>query len=205
MDVYKLYIQTLLQPVSVCDRASSFSLSRQNVNEGAVFVASLSALVTVATNKFLEIPEKMNNLFADNVMLLLYNPFGYFFANLVFLFLLIYTIFSFGKNSRVKRDFNEIGKIVVWICFVALGFQVLQLLSVASLSNFFMIFYILERIWLVWALSSVVCEIYDYRSVLLTAVTGFIVVNVLYILCLMFFILIFLMVLPIFNDGSMNV
>ncbi len=205
MDFYRLYIQTLLQPVSVCDKVMSFSFSRKNVNEGAVFVASLSALVTEATNKFLEIPEKMNNLFADNVMLLLYNPLGYFFANLVFLFLLIFTIFSFGKNSRVKRDLNEIGKIVVWICFVALGFQVLQLVSVASLSSFFMIFYILERIWLVWALSSVVCEIYDYRSVLMTAVTGFVVVNVLYILCLMFFILIFLMVLPLFIDGSMNV
>ena len=206
MDIYKLYFETLLQPASICDKIRSLSLSRKNIVEGAVFVACLSAIVSSAMEKFVfRSTEKINEIFSNNSAVFLFNPFATFFFELLFIFVLVFTIFNFGNISKNKRDIEEVGKLVVWICFVALGFQVLQLLSVAILSNFFMIFYILERIWLVWALSSVVCEIYDYKSVLLTAVTGFIVVNVLYILCLMFFILIFLMVLPIFSDGSMNV
>ena len=121
MDIYKLYFETLLQPKSICDKIRSFSLSRRNILEGAVLVACLSALLSSAMEKFVfGSTERVNEIFSNSSVTFLFDPFATFFFELLFIFVLILTIFNFGNLSRNKRDVEEVGKLVVWICFVAL-------------------------------------------------------------------------------------
>ena len=203
MDIYKLYFDTLFRPASICDEIRSFSLSRQNILEGTVFVACLSALLSSVMEKFVfGSTEKVNEIFSNNSGIFLFNPFAAFLLELLFIFVLIVTIFNFGNLSRNKRDIEEVGKLVAWVCFVALSFKLAQLVVAASSTNFYLIFRVLEMIWFVWALSSVVCVIYGYRSIIMTAVTGLIVVS---FVMVVFLIVILAMFQSFFNNGSMNV
>ena len=208
MDIYKLYYDTLIHPASICDKIRSINLSRKNIVEGAVFVACLGAIVSAVMEKFIfGSSEKINEIFSNNSVTLLFNPFATFLFELLFIFVLIFTIFSFGNISRNKRDIEEIAKLVVWICFVGLGFKVIQLIvaagsSEASSSGFYLIFRISEMIWFIWALSSVVCVIYGFKSVVLTALTGIIVVSFIFVILLF---LILSLIQSFINSGSMNV
>ena len=203
MDIYKLYIDTLLRPATICDKIRSFRLTRKNIVEGAIFVACLGALVSSAMEKFIfNSKEKVNEIFTNNSLTFLFNPFATFFFEVLFIFVLIFTIFSFGRISSNKSDIEEVGKIVVWICFVSLGFKLVQLVIVVSDSDLYLIFRVLEMIWFVWALSSVVCVIYGFRSILITAITGLIVVS---FVMVVFLIMILAMFQSFINNGSINV
>lgn len=203
MDIYKLYLETLLKPMTICDKIRCFGLSRRKIIEGAVFVACMSALLSSAMEKFVfGSTEKVNEIFSNNSGTFLFSPFATFFFELLFIFVLIITILNFGNLSRNKRDIEEVGKLVVWICFVALGFKIVQLLAAASSSNFYLIFRVVEMIWFVWALSSVVCVIYGFRSVIMTAITGLIVVS---FVMVVFLVVILAMFQSFINNGSINV
>ena len=203
MDIYKLYFETLLQPGSICDKIRSFSLSRKNILEGTIFVACLSAILSSVMEKFVfGSTEKVNEIFSNNSGTFLFNPFATFFFELLFIFVLVFTIFNFGNIFKNKLDIEEVGKLVVWICFVALGFKIVQLVVAASSSNFYVIFRVIEMIWFVWALSSVVCVIYGFRSILITAITGLIVVS---FVMVVFLIMILAMFQSFINNGSINV
>ncbi len=203
MDFYKLYFDTLIKPASVADIIRSLKVSKRNIVEASAFVASLGALISVAMEKFIfGSSEKVNEIFSNNSVTFLFNPLATFFFELLFIFVLILTIYSFGNISKNKIDIEEIGKLVVWICFVAIGFKLIQFLVAASVSNFYLIFRVLEMIWFVWALSSVVSVIYGFRSVIVTAVTGLIVVS---FAMIVFLIVILTVVQSFISSGSMNV
>ena len=203
MDFYKLYFDTLLQPATICHKLRALKVSQRNIFEAAVFVASLGALVSAAMEKFVfGSSEKVNEIFSNNTVTFLFNPFATFFFELLFIFVLILTIFSFGNISKTKIEVEEIGKLVVWICFVALSFKFIQFFVATTASNFYLIFRVLEMIWFVWALSSVVSVIYGFRSVIVTAITGLIVVSFVMVI---FMILILTVVQSFINNGSMNV
>ena len=203
MDIYKLYFETLIRPGSICDQIRSFSLSRKNILEGTIFVACLSALLSAAMEKFVfGSTERVNEIFSNSSVTFLFDPFATFFFELLFIFVLILTIFNFGNLSRNKRDVEEVGKLVVWICFVALGFKIGQLVVAVSSSNLYLIFRVLEMIWFVWALSSVVCVIYGFKSVIMTAITGLIIVS---FVMVVFLIVILAIIQSFINNGSMNV
>ncbi len=203
MDIYKLYIDTLLRPASICDKIRPLNLSRKSIFEGSIFVAALGALVSAAMEKFIfRSSEKVNEMLLNNSVSFFFDPFTIFFFELLFIIVLIFTIFSFGNLSRNKIDIEEIGKLVVWICFVALGFKLIQLIVATSYAQIYLILRVLEMIWFVWALSSVVCVIYGFRSLIMTAVTGLIFVS----FVMAIFLLVIISIMQSFiNNGSMNV
>jgi hypothetical protein len=90
---------------------------------------------------------------------------------------MILSITFFGSFSKIDVDIETIGKLVIWLCFVSMVFKVLQLFIIIFSSNLYMIFRVLEMIWFVWALSSIVCELYKYKSVILTAIIGILVIS----------------------------
>ena len=203
MDIQKLYFDTLLRPASICGKIRALNLCRKNIVEAAVFVACVSTVLGAVMEKFIfGTKEQVSEVFANNSITFLFNPFSTFFFELLFIFVLIITILSFGSISKNKLDVEEVGKLVVWVCFVALSFKIVQLIVAAGSSNFYLIFRVLEMIWFVWALSSVVCVIYEFKSVILTAVTGLIVIS---FVMMVFLIVILSMVQSFIINGSMNV
>ena len=203
MDIQKLYFDTLLRPASICGKIRDLNLSRINIVEAAVFVACVGTVVGAVMEKFIfGSKEQVSEVFSNNSITFLFNPFATFFFELLFIFVLIITILSFRNISKNKIDVEEVGKLVVWVCFVALSFKVVQLIVAAGSSNFYLIFRVLEMIWFVWALSSVVCVIYGFKSVIITAVTGLIAVS---FVMVVFLIAILAMIQSFINNGTMNV
>ena len=123
MDIYKLYFDTLFRPASICDQIRSLSLSRQNILEGTVFVACLSALLSSVMEKFVfGSTEKVNEIFSNNSIAFLFNPCNFFFEFFLF-FSHVYNFWFFTwKFSRKKRDIEEIENLFLDL-FCSLGFK----------------------------------------------------------------------------------
>ena len=203
MDIYNLFFNSLVKPSIICDEIRLYKLTRQNIIEGAVFVSCLGTIISFAMGHFIiDSSEQMQELLNSNSITFLFNPFATFLFELLFIVVLIFTILIFGNLSKNNRDFEEIGKVVVWICFVSISFKIIQLFFIATLSNFYLILRVLEMIWFVWALSTAVCIIYDFKSLIMTAVTGLIVVS---FVMIFFLIVILSIVQTLLGSGSINV
>tara|TARA_A200000159_G_C7146495_1_gene265354 strand:- start:139 stop:486 length:348 start_codon:yes stop_codon:yes gene_type:complete len=87
------------------------------------------------------------------------------------------SILFFSNFSNQNVSVEELGKNVLFLFLVAFIFKFTQVFFVFISIDLYYIFRFAEILWFIWALSSVVVVLYNYKSILLTAFLGTITIS----------------------------
>ena len=200
MDLKKLFMICLSQPSKLPIEMEGLKIELKTVIEGAMFIAISSALFDALIKLFFIPSAEISETIKISGFLLTINPLSMFVIQFIIIIGIVLTILFFGNFSDQKVSLEELGKNVLIICLVSLilNFILASFLLVSNLLFFYM--NLLKSIWFVWALSSVVVTLYQYKSVLLTAFLGAITVS----LTMGFFFMIFVSIIQFFLVGNIS-
>ena len=172
MDLNKLFIISLRRPSDLPLELRELNLKLNSVIEGAIFIAVLSALFDALIKLIIISDNDVSETVNISGFLLTITPLSMFAFQLIILFSIMLSILFFGNFSNQKVSIEELGKNVLFVCLVSfvLNLMIAIFLLISNLLFFYM--NILKSIWFVWALSSVVAILYNYKSIMMTALLG---------------------------------
>ena len=178
MDFKKLLIISLRKPTEIPDKLSSLKLKLNTVVEGAIFIAASTSLLNSLLDRLIfRSSENASELLQDNSFSFIFNPLSMFAFELMFIFTVMFAIFFYGSFSKQKVSVEELGKNVLFLFLVTFVFKFTQFSFIFISLDLYYILRFFEVLWFIWALSSVVSKLYNYRSVLLSAFIGTITIS----------------------------
>ena len=167
---------TLYSPRSILNDLNNLKITRLRLIEALVFVTCLSTLVTFLS-LYLQIW-----IYRDTTLDV--DPIFLFFSRLPILLVIVQIIaisfFSFlitivGKFFSGKSDFFTIFRFVIWINFVLVLINILQLVMILISIQLSSLIGIISTFWSLWAISALTAESHGFKSTSLTAFIGAIV------------------------------
>ena len=167
---------TLYSPRSILNDLNNLKITRLRLIEALVFVTCLSTLVTFLS-LYLQIW-----IYRDTTLDV--DPIFLFFSRLPILLVIVQIIaisfFSFlitivGKFFSGKSDFFTIFRFVIWINFVLVLINILQLVMILISIQLSSLIGIIGTFWSLWAISALTAEAHGFKSTSLTAFIGAIV------------------------------
>ena len=201
MEFKQLLLLSLRKPAYLPDLLGSFKLKLTTIIEGAVFIAATTSLL----NSFLErlifkSSENASKLLENNSLSFIFYPLSMFAFELIFIITVMLSILFFSNFSKQKVSIEELGKNVLVLFLVAFVFKFIQAVLLFISIDLYYIFRFFEVLWFIWALSSVVVTLYQYKSILLTAFLGAITVS----LTMGFLFMIFVSIIQFFLVGNIS-
>ena len=178
MEFKQLLILSLKKPTDLPNILSPFKLKFNTIVEGAVFVAATTALLNSSLDKLVfKSSENVSKLLENNSLSFIFSPLSMFAFELIFIVTVMLSILFFGNFSKQKVSIEELGKNVLFLFLVTFVFKFIQVFFLFISLDLYYIFRFFEVLWFIWALSSVVAILYNFKSVLLTAFLGSITVS----------------------------
>ena len=178
MDLKQLLIISLRRPAELPDILNPVKLKLNTIVEGALFIAATTALLSSSLDRLIfRSSENASKLLENNSLSFIFNPLSMFAFELIFIVTVIASILFFSNFSSQKVRIEELGKNVLFLFLVAFVFKFAQVFFVFISIDLYYIFRFFEMLWFIWALSSVVSVLYEYKSILLTAFLGAITVS----------------------------
>ena len=189
MEFKQFVLSSLRKPADLPSLLSSFRIKLNTIIEGAVFIAATTALLNSLLDRLVfKSSENASKLLENNSLSFIFNPLSMFAFELIFIITVMLSILFFSNFSKQNVSIEELGKNVLVLFLVAFVFKFTQALFLFISLDLYYIFRFLEVLWFIWALSSVVVTLYQYNSVLLTALLGGITVSLTMGLLFMIFI-----------------
>ena len=178
MEFKHLLLLSLRKPADLPNLLSSFRLKLNTIIEGAVFIAATTSLLNSLLDRLVfKSSENASKLLENNSLSFIFNPLSMFAFELIFIITVMLSILFFSNFSKQKVSIEELGKNVLVLFLVAFVFKFIQALLLFISIDLYYVFRFFEVLWFIWALSSVVVTLYQYKSVLLTAFLGSITVS----------------------------
>ena len=199
MEFKQLLLLSLRKPAYLPDLLGSLKLKLTTIIEGAVFIAATTSLLNSFLDRLIfKSSENASKLLENNSLSFIFYPLSMFAFELIFIITVILSILFFSNFSKQKVSIEELGKNVLVLFLVAFVFKFIQAVLLFISIDLYYIFRFFEVLWLIWALSSVVVKLYQYKSVLLTAFLGAITVS----LTMGFLFMVFVSILQFFLVGN---
>ena len=199
MEFKQLLLSSLRKPADLPDLLSSFKLKLNTIVEGAIFIAATTSLLNSSLDKLIfKSSENASRLLENNSLSFIFNPLSMFAFELIFIITIMLSILFFSNFSKRKVSIEELGKNVLFLFLAAFVFKFTQALFLFISLDLYYIFRFFEVIWFIWALSSVVVILYQFKSILLTAFLGAITVS----LTMGFLLMIFVSIMQFFLVGN---
>ncbi|MDC3080749.1 hypothetical protein OA385_00255 [Paracoccaceae bacterium] len=178
MDLKQLLIISLRRPVELPNKLSPVKLELNTVVEGALFIAATTSLLNSSLDRLIfKSSENASKLLENSSFSFIFDPLSMFAFELIFIITVMGSILFFSNFSSQKVSVEELGKNVLFLFLVAFIFKFTQVFFVFISIDLYYIFRFAEVLWFIWALSSVVAMLYQFKSVLLTAFLGTITVS----------------------------
>ena len=178
MDLKQLLIISLRRPVELPNKLSPVKLELNTVVEGALFIAATTSLLNSSLDRLIfKSSENASKLLENSSFSFIFDPLSMFAFELIFIITVMGSILFFSNFSSKKVSVEELGKNVLFLFLVAFIFKFTQVFFVFISIDLYYIFRFAEVLWFIWALSSVVAMLYQFKSVLLTAFLGTITVS----------------------------
>ena len=178
MDLKQLLIISLRRPTELPDILSPVKFKLNTVVEGALFIAATTALLNSSLDRLIFRSSKnASKLLENNSLSFIFDPLSMFVFELIFIVTVVASILFFGNFSSQNVRIEELGKNVLFLFLVAFIFKIAQVFFAFISIDLYYIFRFFEVLWFIWALSSVVSVLYQFRSILLTAFLGAITVS----------------------------
>ena len=178
MDLKQLLIISLRRPTELPQKLSQVELKLNTLVEGALFIAVTTSLLNSSLDRLIfKSSENASKLLENNSFAFIFDPFSMFAFELIFIITVILSILFFSNFSSKKVSVEELGKNVLFLFLVAFIFKFTQVFFVFISIDLYYIFRFAEILWFIWALSSVVVTLYNYKSILFTALIGIITVS----------------------------
>ena len=199
MEFKQLLLLSLRKPADLPDLLGSFKLKFTTIIEGAVFIAATTSILNSLLDRLVfKSSENASKLLENNSLSFIFNPLSMFAFELIFIITVMLSILFFGNFSKQKVSIEELGKNVLVLFLVAFVFKFTQTLFLFISLDLYYLFRFFEVVWFIWALSSVVVTLYQYKSVLLTAFLGAITVS----LTMGFLFMVFVSLIQFFLVGN---
>ena len=199
MEFKQLLLSSLRKPADLPDLLSSLKLKLNTIVEGAIFIAATTSLLNSSLDKLIfKSSENASKLLENNSLSFIFNPLSMFAFELIFIITIMLSILFFSNFSKRKVSIEELGKNVLFLFLAAFVFKFTQALFLFISLDLYYIFRFFEVIWFIWALSSVVVILYQFKSILLTAFLGAITVS----LTMGFLLMIFVSIMQFFLVGN---
>ena len=178
MDLKQLLIISLRRPTALPNKLSQIKLELNTLVEGALFIAATTSLLNSSLDRLIfKSYENASKLLENNSLSFIFDPLSMFAFELIFITTVIGSILFFSNFSNQNVSVEELGKNVLFLFLVAFIFKFTQVFFVFISIDLYYIFRFAEILWFIWALSSVVVALYNYKSILLTAFLGTITVS----------------------------
>ena len=201
MEFKQLLLLSLRKPACLPDLLGSLKLKLTTIIEGAVFIAATTSLLNSFLDRLIfKSSENASKLLENNSLSFIFYPLSMFAFELIFIITVMLSILFFSNFSKQKVSIEELGKNVLVLFLVAFVFKFIQALLLFISIDLYYIFRFFEVLWFIWALSSVVVTLYQYKSVLLTAFLGAITVS----LTMGFLFMIFVSITQFFLVGNIS-
>ena len=201
MDLKQLLIISLRRPAELPDILSPVKLKLNTVVEGALFIAATTALLSSSLDRLIfRSSENASKLLENNSLSFIFDPLSMFVFELIFIVTVVASILFFGNFSSQKVRIEELGKNVLFLFLVAFIFKIAQVFFAFISIDLYYIFRFFEVLWFIWALSSVVSVLYQFKSILLTAFLGAITVS----LSMGFIFMVFVSIIQFLLVGSIT-
>lgn len=201
MEFKQLLLLSLRKPAYLPDLLGSLKLKLTTIIEGAVFIAATTSLLNSFLDRLIfKSSENASKLLENNSLSFIFYPFSMFAFELIFIITVMLSILFFSNFSKQKVSIEELGKNVLVLFLVAFVFKFIQAVILFISIDLYYIFRFFEVLWFIWALSSVVVTLYQYKSVLLTAFLGAITVS----LTMGFLFMIFVSIIQFFLVGNIS-
>ena len=201
MEFKQLLLLSLRKPAYLPDLLGSLKLKLTTIIEGAVFIAATTSLLNSFLDRLIfKSSENASKLLENNSLSFIFYPLSMFAFELIFIITVMLSILFFSNFSKQKVSIEELGKNVLVLFLVAFVFKLIQALLLFISIDLYYVFRFFEVLWFIWALSSVVVTLYQYKSVLLTAFLGAITVS----LTMGFLFMIFVSIIQFFLVGNIS-
>lgn len=201
MEFKQLLLLSLRKPAYLPDLLGSLKLKLTTIIEGAVFIAATTSLLNSFLDRLIfKSSENASKLLENNSLSFIFYPLSMFAFELIFIITVMLSILFFSNFSKQKVSIEELGKNVLVLFLVAFVFKFIQAVLLFISIDLYYIFRFFEVLWFIWALSSVVVTLYQYKSVLLTAFLGATTVS----LTMGFFFMIFVSIIQFFLVGNIS-
>ena len=201
MELKQLFLSSLRKPADLPNLLSSFRLKLNTIIEGAVFIAATTSILNSLLDRLVfKSSENASKLLENNSLSFIFNPLSMFAFELLFIITVMLSILFFSNFSKQRVSIEELGKNVLVLFLVAFVFKFIQAVLLFISIDLYYIFRFFEVLWFIWALSSVVVTLYQYKSVLLTAFLGAITVS----LTMGFLFMIFVSIIQFFLVGNIS-
>ena len=199
MEFKQLLLSSLRKPADLPDLLSSLKLKLNTIVEGAIFIAATTSLLNSSLDKLIfKSSENASRLLENNSLSFIFDPLSMFAFELIFIITIMLSILFFSNFSKRKVSIEDLGKNVLFLFLAAFVFKFTQALFLFISLDLYYIFRFFEVIWFIWALSSVVVILYQFKSILLTAFLGAITVS----LTMGFLLMIFVSIMQFFLVGN---
>ena len=201
MEFKQLLLLSLRKPAYLPDLLGSLKLKLTTIIEAAVFVAATTSLLNSFLDRLIfKSSENASKLLENNSLSFIFYPLSMFAFELIFIITVMLSILFFSNFSKQKVSIEELGKNVLVLFLVGFVFKFIQAVLLFISIDLYYIFRFFEVLWFIWALSSVVVTLYQYKSVLLTAFLGAITVS----LTMGFLFMIFVSIIQFFLVGNIS-
>ena len=178
MDFKQLLIISLRRPAELSYVLEPIKLKLSYVIEGAIFIAATTSLLNSLLERFIfKSSADASKLLENNSLSFIFNPLSMFACELIFIITVMVSILFFSNFSNKKVAIEEVGKNVLFLFLVTFVFKFMQVLFLFISFDLYYVLRFFELVWFIWALSSVVSILYNFKSVLLTAFLGAITVS----------------------------
>ena len=178
MDLKQLLMISIRRPTEIPSILSPVKLELKTVAEGALFIAATTSLLNSSLDRLIfKSSENASKLLENSSYSFIFEPLSMFAFELIFIIAVMGSILFFSNFSSEKVGVEELGKNVLFLFSVAFFFKFTQVIFVFISIDLYYIFRLVEVVWFIWALSSVVATLYNFKSVLLTAFLGSITIS----------------------------
>ncbi len=178
MDLKQLLIISLRRPTELPHKLRLVQLKLNTVVEGALFIAATTSLLNSSLDRLIfKSSENASRLLENGSFSFIFDPLSMFAFELIFIITVMGSILFFSNFSSQKVSVEELGKNVLFLFLVAFIFKFIQVFFIFISIDLYYIFRFVEVLWFIWALSSVVVVLYQFKSVLLTAFLGAVTIS----------------------------
>ena len=178
MELKQLLEVSLRRPAELPDILSPIKLKLNTIFEGALFIAATTSLLNSSLDRLIfKSSENASKLLENGSLSFIFDPLSMFAFELIFIVTVMISILFFSSFSSQKVSVEELGKNVLLLFLAAFIFKLIQVFFIFISIDIYYILRFFEVLWFIWALSSVVVRLYGFRSILLTAFLGTIVVS----------------------------
>ena len=178
MDLKQLLIISLRRPTELPNELSQVKLALNTLVEGALFIAVTTSLLNSSLDRLIfKSYENASKLLENSSFSFIFDPFSMFAFELIFIITVIGSILFYSNFSSQNVSVEELGKNVLFLFLVAYIFKFTQVFFAFISIDLYYICRLAEILWFIWALSSVVAILYNFKSILLTAFLGTITVS----------------------------